>query len=68
MEAREIGNVGAAYLANGETSKALECYREQLQLAKQMSDKVRTECYREQWRLARQMSDKVIILKIGSNN
>ena len=40
QEAREIGNVGAVYLAMGDFDSAVDCHMEHLRIAKQLSNKV----------------------------
>ena len=40
QEAREIGNVGAVYLAIGDFDKAVECHSEHLKLAESLNNKV----------------------------
>ena len=39
QEAREIGNVGAVYLAMGDFDSAVDCHMEHLQMAKQLNNK-----------------------------
>ena len=38
-EAREIGNVGAVYLAMGDFESALECHNEHLKIVTDLNDK-----------------------------
>ena len=40
QEAREIGNVGAVYLAIGDFDKAVECHTEHLKLAESLNNQV----------------------------
>lgn len=40
QEAREIGNVGAVYLAMGEFDSAVDCHNQHLRLARRMDDQV----------------------------
>ena len=40
QEAREIGNVGAVYLAIGDFDKAVECHMDHLSLAETLDNKV----------------------------
>ena len=40
QEAREIGNVGAVYLAMGDFDNAVKCHSEHLQLAKKLENQV----------------------------
>ena len=40
QEAREIGNVGAVYLAMGEFESALDCHMQHLRLARRLNNKV----------------------------
>lgn len=42
QEAREIGNVGAVYLAMGEFDSAVDCHTQHLRLARRLGDQVRT--------------------------
>lgn len=41
QEAREIGNVGAVYLAMGEFDSAVDCHTQHLRLARRLGDQVR---------------------------
>lgn len=40
QEAREIGNVGAVYLAMGEFDSAVDCHTQHLRLAKKLNNQV----------------------------
>lgn len=40
QEAREIGNVGAVYLAMGEFDSAVDCHTQHLRLARRLGDQV----------------------------
>jgi hypothetical protein len=40
QEAREIGNVGAVYLAMGEFENAVQCHMEHLRIAKELGNRV----------------------------
>ena len=40
QEAREIGNVGAVYLAMGDFDRSVECHMEHLNLAQELGNKV----------------------------
>lgn len=40
QEAREIGNVGAVYLAMGDFESAIDCHNQHLKLAKKLANKV----------------------------
>ena len=40
QEAREIGNVGAVYLAIGDFDQAVDCHMEHLKLAELLNNKV----------------------------
>ena len=51
-EAREIGNVGAVYLAMGDFDKSQECHMEHLGLAQALNNKTEEELLAEMRRLA----------------
>lgn len=40
QEAREIGNVGAVYLAMGEFESAVDCHTQHLRLARRLGNQV----------------------------
>ena len=46
QEAREIGNVGAVYLAMGEFESAVDCHTQHLRLARRLGNQVKTPLYR----------------------
>lgn len=41
QEAREIGNVGAVYLAMGEFESAVDCHTQHLRLARRLGNQVK---------------------------
>lgn len=51
QEAREIGNVGAVYLAMGDFDSAVDCHTQHLRLARRLGNQVCARLHRIRVRL-----------------